>query len=77
MGSRGLAWFGPKRLIWLARAFDHGVREIFLRDFRHLFIFFGLDDMGIHALKIRVDLAFRRGRGKNDVVLVHWPFAWR
>jgi hypothetical protein len=36
-----------------------------------------LDDVGIHALKIRVDLAFRRGRGKNDAALAHWPFAWR
>jgi hypothetical protein len=36
-----------------------------------------LDDMGIHALKIRVDLTFSRGGGENDVALVHWPFAWR
>lgn len=77
MGSRGLGWFGPNRLIWLASALDHGVREIFLRDFRDLLIFFELDDMCIHARKIRVDLAFRRSRGKNDVALVHWPFAWR
>lgn len=69
--------FGYKRLIWLARALDHGVNEIFLSDFRDLFIFLRLDDMSIHALKIRVDLAFSRGRGKNDVVLVHWLFAWR
>ena len=72
-----MGWFGHKRLIRLARALDHGVSEIFLRDFGDLYIFFGLDDMGIDALKIRVDLAFRRSRGKNDVALVHWPFAWR
>ena len=72
-----MGWFGPKRLIWLARALDHGVSEIFLSDFGDLFIFLRLDDMGIHALKIRVDLAFSRGRGKNYVALVHWPFAWR
>jgi hypothetical protein len=36
-----------------------------------------LDDMGIHALKIRVDLAFRRSGRENDAALVHWPFAWR
>jgi hypothetical protein len=36
-----------------------------------------LDDIGIHALKIRVDLAFSRDLGKNDVALAHWPFAWR
>lgn len=77
MGSRGLGWFGHKGLIRLARVLDHGVREIFLRDFWDLLVFFGLDDMGIHALKITVDLAFRRSRGKNDVALVHWPFAWR
>jgi hypothetical protein len=50
MGSRGLAWFGQKRLIRLARALDHGVCEIFLRDFGDLLILFGLDDMRIHAL---------------------------
>ena len=72
-----MGWFGPKRLIWLARALDHGVSEIFLRDFGDLFIFLRLDDMGIHALKIRVDLTFSRGGGENDVALVHWPFAWR
>ena len=72
-----MGWFGHKRLIRLARSLDHGVREIFLRDYKNLLIFFGLDDMGIHALKIRVDLAFSRGRGKNDVALFHWPFAWR
>jgi len=72
-----LGWFGPIRLIWLARAFDHGVNEIFLRDFRDLFVFFGLDDMGIHTLKIRVDLAFSRGGGETDFALFHWPFAWR
>jgi hypothetical protein len=77
MGSRGLAWFGHKGLIRLARALDHGVSEIFLSDFGDLFIFLRLDDMGIHALKIRVYLAFRRRLGKNDVALVHWPFAWR
>jgi hypothetical protein len=77
MGSRGVGWFGPKRLIWLARALDHGVREIFFRDFRDLLILFGLDDMGIHTLKIRVDLAVRRGGGEYDVALAHWPFAWR
>jgi hypothetical protein len=77
MGSRCLGWFGHKRLIWLARALDHGVSEIFLSDFGDLLIFLRLDDMGIHALKIRVDLAFSRGWGKNDVVLVHWLFAWR
>jgi hypothetical protein len=77
MGSRGMGWYGPKRLIWLARALDHGVREIFLRDFGDLFIFFGLDDMGINARKDRLDLAVRRGRGRNDVSLVHWPYAWR
>ena len=76
-GSRGLAWFGHKRLIWLARALDHGVSEIFLSDFGDLFIFLRLDDMGIHALKIRVDLAFRRSGRENDAALVHWPFAWR
>jgi hypothetical protein len=72
-----LGWFGPKRLIWLARALDHGFCKIFLGKFGDLLIFFGLDDVGIHALKIRVDLAFRRGRGKNDAALAHWPFAWR
>ena len=72
-----MGWFGHKRLIRLARALDHGVNEIFLRDFGDLFIFLRLDDMGIHALKIRVDLAFRRSRGKIDVALFHWPFAWR
>ena len=72
-----MAWFSPKRLIWLARALDHGVSEIFLSDFRDLLIFLGLDVMGIHALKIRVDLTFSRGGGENDVALVHWPFAWR
>jgi hypothetical protein len=36
-----------------------------------------LDAMGIKALKIRVDFAFSRGGGENDVVLVHLPFAWR
>ena len=72
-----MGWFGHKRMIRLAGALDHGVREIFLRDFRDLLIFFGLDDMGIDALKIRVDLAFRKDRGKNDVVLAHLPFAWR
>jgi len=77
MGSSCLGWFGHERLIWLARALDHGVSEIFLGDFGDLLVFFGLDDMGIHALKIRVDLAFRRTRGKNDVALFHWPFAWR
>ena len=51
----------PKRLIWLARAHDHGVSEIILRDFGDLFIFLRLDDMGIHALKIRVNLSFSRG----------------
>jgi hypothetical protein len=64
-------------LIWLARALDHGVREIFLRDYGDLLILFGLDDMSIHSLKIRVDLAFRRGGGENVVVLAHWPYAWR
>jgi hypothetical protein len=53
------------------------VREIFFRDFRDLLILFGLDDMGIHTLKIRVDLAVRRGGGEYDVALAHWPFAWR
>ena len=77
MGSRGIGWFGPKRLIWLPRALDYGVREIFLHDFRDLFIFFWLDDMGIHALKIRVDLAFMRCLGKHDIARIHWPFAWR
>ena len=77
MRSRGLAWFGHKGLIRLARKLDHGVREIFLRDFGDLLILFGLDDIGIHALKIRVDLAFSRDLGKNDVALAHWPFAWR
>ena len=72
-----MGWFGHKRLIRLARALDHGVSEIFFSDFGNLFIFLRLDDMGIHALKIRVDLAFSRGGGENDVVLVHWPFAWR
>ena len=62
MGSRGLAWLGYKELIRVARALDYGVSEIFLGDFRDLLILFGLDDMGIHVLKIRVDLAFRRGR---------------
>jgi hypothetical protein len=33
--------------------------------------------MGIKALKIRVDFAFSRGGGENDVVLVNLPFAWR
>lgn len=77
MGSRCLGWFCHKGLIRLARAFDHGMSEIFLSDFGDLFIFLRLDDMGIHALKIRVDLTSSRGRGENDVVLVHWPFAWR
>ena len=72
-----MGWFCQKRLIRLARALDHGVSEIFLSDFGDLFIFLRLVDMGIHALKIRVDLAFSRGRGKNDVALFHWPFAWR
>jgi hypothetical protein len=36
-----------------------------------------LDDMGIHALKIRVDLAFMRCLGKHDIARIHWPFAWR
>ena len=75
MGSRGLGWFNQKGLIRLARALDHGVSEIFLSDFGDLFIFFRLDDMGINALKIRVDFAFSRGRGENDVALAHWPFA--
>ena len=77
MGSRCLGWFGHKGLIRMARTLDHGVREIFLRNFGDLLIFFGLDDVGIHALQIRVDLAFRRGGGENDVALAHWPFAWR
>ncbi|WP_322756917.1 hypothetical protein [Synechococcus sp. CBW1107] len=68
---------GHKGLIRLARALDHGVSEIFLCDFGDLLILFGLDDMGIHALKLRVDLAFRRGWGINNVVLAHWSFAWR
>lgn len=77
MESKCLGWIFHKRLIRLARALDHGVNEIFLSDFGDLFIFLRLDDMSIDALKIRVDLAFNRGRGKNDVVLVHWLFAWR
>ena len=72
-----MAWFGRKGLIRLARSLYHGVREIILGDFWNLFIFLRLDDMGIHALKIRVDLTFSRGGGENDVALVHWPFAWR
>jgi hypothetical protein len=36
-----------------------------------------LDAMRIDALKIRMDFAFSRGGGENDVVLVHLPFAWR
>jgi hypothetical protein len=36
-----------------------------------------LDAMRIKALKIRVDIAFSRGEGENDVVLVHLPYALR
>jgi hypothetical protein len=36
-----------------------------------------LDTMGIKALKIRVDFAFSRCGGEDDVVLVHLPCAWR
>ena len=72
-----MGWFGHKRLIRLARALDHGMSEIFFSDFGDLYKFLRLDDMGIHALKIRVDLAFSRGGGKNDIALVHWPFSRR
>ncbi len=66
-----------KRLIRLPRELDHGFSEIFFRNLWDLFIFLGLDDMGIHALKIRVNLTWSRGAGENDVVLVHLPYAWR
>ena len=72
-----MGWFGQKRLIRLARVLNHGFSKIFLCDFGDLLILFGLDDMGIHALKIRVDLAVRGGWGINNVVFAHWPFAWR
>jgi hypothetical protein len=45
----------------MARVLDRSVSEIFLRDFGDLFIFLRLDDMGIHTLKIRVNLSFSRG----------------
>ena len=77
IGSSCLGWFCQERLIRLARALDHSHREISFSELWDLFIFFGLDAMGIKALKIRVDFAFSRGGGENDVVLVHLPYAWR
>ena len=72
-----MGWFCQKRLIRLARALDHSRREISFSKLWDLFIFLGLDAIRIDALKIRVDFAFSRGGGENDVVLVHLPFAWR
>ncbi len=72
-----MGWFCQERLIRLARALDHSRREISFSELWDLFIFFGLDTMGIDALKIRVDFAFSRGGGENDVVLVHLPYALR
>ena len=73
IGSRCLRWFCQKRLIRLARPVDHSRRKISFSELWDLFIFLGLDTMGIKALKIRVDFAFSRGGGENDVVLVHLP----
>jgi hypothetical protein len=70
MESRCLAWFSHKRLIWLACALDHGLCEPFLSDLEELLILFGLDYMGIHGLKIRVDLAFSRVGG--SLIWVDW-----
>ena len=72
-----MGWFCQERLIRLARALDHSRREISFSELWDLFIFLGLDAMRIKALKIRVDIAFSRGEGENDVVLVHLPYALR
>ena len=72
-----MGWFCQKRLIRLSRALDYSRREICFSEPWDLIIFLGLDTMGIKALKIRVDFAFSRGGGENDVVLVHLPYAWK
>jgi len=77
IGSSCLGWFCQKRLIRLARALDHSRRKISFSELWDLLIFLGLDTMGIDALKIRVDFAFSRGGGENDVVLVHLLYAWK
>ena len=77
IGSSCLGWFCQKRLIRLARALDHSRRKISFSELWDLLIFLGLGTMGIDALKIRVDFAFSRGGGENDVVLVHLLYAWK
>jgi len=43
--QEALGWFGAISLIWLARAFDHGVNEILPSRIQRSLLFFGLDDM--------------------------------
>ena len=67
----------PQWPIRLPRAPYHSFSKIFLGNFRDLVILLRLDDMGIHSLKIRVDLTVIRTGGENDVALGHWPFSWK
>ena len=72
-----MKWFMPQWPIRLPRAPDHSFSKIFFGNFRDLVILLRLDDMGIHAPKIRVDLTASRAGGENDVALVDWPYAWK
>jgi len=71
MGSKRLGWFGPIRLIWLARAFEiNGGYEIFLRDFRGSPSYSsGWMTMGIHTLEESEWFSPLVGWGKKPILL--------